>query len=125
MTIVGKHLVLSVPFVLFETKKARVLRAFLRADIRLLLGPHCGRLPALTSAVSLFTHAPAVRLELLLGSWFDRPVTGRAAHHGRQTMVATTLPLPPLQAAAAVGGATRWVLVESARMEKPPLPRCQ
>ena len=105
-------------------KKGPHRAGFFTAHIRLFLGIHLSRL-ARKCAVSLVTHAPAVGLALLVGSWFDRPVTGRAAHHGSQTAGATTLPLLPLPAAAAELDATRWVLVESALMEKLPPPHCQ
>ena len=108
-----------------RNKKSPRIAGFFMADMSLFLGIHWRRLLARKCAISLFAHAPAVGLELLLGSWIDRPVTGRASHHWRQTAGAITLQPPPLQAAAAGGGATRWVLVESALMEKPPLPRCQ
>ena len=87
-------------------KKGPHRAGFFTAHIRLFLGIHLSRL-ARKCAVSLVTHAPSVGLSLLAGSWIDRPVTGRAAHHRRQTAGATTLPLTLLQAAAAGGGATR------------------
>ena len=115
----------DLPLCSIWNKKSPRIAGFFMADIRLFLSIHWRWFLARKCAVSLFTHAPAVGLALLVGSWFDRPVTGRAAHHRRQTAGATTLPLLPLPAAAAELDATRWVLVEAERMEKPPPRRCQ
>ena len=66
------------------------IAGFFMADIHLFVGIHLRRLLARKCAVSLFAHALAVGLALLVGSWIDRPVTLRAAHHRRQTADATT-----------------------------------